>query len=43
VLFLGAASMAGAIFLIVDLDTPFDGWMRISGKPVEFAPQHLRQ
>jgi hypothetical protein len=43
VLFLSAASIAGAIFLIVDLDTPFDGWMRISGKPVELALQHLRQ
>jgi hypothetical protein len=43
VLFLSAASIAGAIFLIVDLDTPFDGWVRISGAPVELALQHLRQ
>ncbi len=43
VLFLSAASIAGAILLIVDLDTPFEGWIRIPSAPVEIALQHLRQ
>ncbi len=43
VLFLSSASIAGAIFLIVDLDTPFDGWIRISSAPVEIALQHLQR
>ena len=30
----GAVSMAGAIFLIVELSTPYSGWLRLSPAPV---------
>ncbi|WP_431269654.1 hypothetical protein [Dankookia sp. P2] len=33
----GALSVGGAIFLIVELDRPYDGLMRISDRPVRAA------
>jgi hypothetical protein len=36
-LFIGALSVAGAIFLVLELDTPYGGMMRISDAPLESA------
>jgi len=35
--FVCALSVAGAIFLILELDGPFDGLIRISPEPVRYA------
>lgn len=43
VLFLCALSVAGSIFLILELDQPFDGLMRISSAPLRYALSHLGQ
>ena len=36
-LFICAASLAGAIFLILELDRPFDGMIRVSSGPLRDA------
>lgn len=41
VLFLAALSVALALFLIVELDGPFDGIIRVSPAPIHFALEHL--
>lgn len=41
VLVLGAASIASAIFVILDLDTPFGGLFRVSSQPLRTALVHL--
>jgi hypothetical protein len=43
VLFVCALSVAGAIFLILELDRPFEGLMRISSEPVRNALTRLGQ
>lgn len=43
VLFLCALSAAGAIFLILEMERPFDGLMKISDAPVRAALAHLGQ
>ncbi len=40
-LFLAALSVTGAIFLILELDMPFDGLIRISSEPLRNALQEL--
>lgn len=40
-LMLAALSVAGAIFLVLELDTPFDGLIQISSEPMLSALQHL--
>lgn len=40
-LMLAALSVAGAIFLILELDTPFDGLIQISSEPMLSALKHL--
>jgi hypothetical protein len=42
-LLLSAASISAAIFLIVDLDTPFDGMVTVSRAPVATALGHMGQ
>ena len=42
-LMLAAMSVAGAIFLILELDMPFDGILRISSAPMRNALEHLGQ
>jgi hypothetical protein len=42
-LFLAAASVAAAIFLILELDLPFDGIIQISSAPLRNALAHLGQ
>ena len=43
VLFVCAVSVAGAVFLILELDGPFDGLIRISDAPLGYALEHLNQ
>jgi hypothetical protein len=40
-LLVSSLSVAGAIFLILEMDRPFDGVVRISGAPLESALSHL--
>lgn len=40
-LFLGALSVGGAILLIMELYTPFEGWIRISSAPLRSALEQL--
>jgi hypothetical protein len=40
-LFLCALSLAGAVFMIEELNQPLEGLMRISGAPVRYALAHL--
>ena len=42
-LFVGALSVSGAIFLIMDLDQPFEGLIRFSSAPLRDALMHLGQ
>jgi hypothetical protein len=41
VLFMAAVSVGLALFLIAELDGPFDGWIRVSSAPVRFALENL--
>jgi hypothetical protein len=38
-LFLGSVSVAAAIFLVLELGTPFDGEVKISGEPIRRAAE----
>ncbi|MCI0587508.1 MAG: hypothetical protein L0323_11770 [Planctomycetes bacterium] len=40
-LFLCALSVSGAAFLILELDGPFDGWIKVSGDPMRYAVSQL--
>jgi hypothetical protein len=42
-LFVCSLSLAGALYLIVEMDHPFDGLMRISSVPMRDALAHLEQ
>jgi hypothetical protein len=41
-LVVGAASMSAAIFLILELNHPFDGWIRVSPAPLLQTLEHLK-
>ena len=41
VLGVAAVSVAAAVFFIVELDGPFDGWIKVSGEPLRFALSNL--
>ena len=43
VLFLCALSVAGSIFLILEMDRPFEGVMKISSAPLRYTLSHLGQ
>src|SRR5262245_44157472 len=43
VLLVAALSVAAAVFLIVELDGPFDGLIKVSGEPLRFALENLRR
>jgi hypothetical protein len=40
-LFLGALSLAGAVFMIEELNRPLEGFMRVSSAPLQYALTHL--
>jgi hypothetical protein len=41
-IFLGAVSIASAVFVILDMDGPFGGWFAVSSEPLRSALAHLR-
>jgi hypothetical protein len=43
VLFVAALSVAAAVFLLIELDAPFDGLIKISAEPMRFALSQLGQ
>jgi hypothetical protein len=43
VLFVAAISVAGAVFLILELDSPFDGVIKVSTAPLRYALTQLGQ
>ncbi len=43
VLFVAALSVAAAVFLILELDGPFDGLIKISSGPLRYALSQLGQ
>jgi hypothetical protein len=43
VLFLGSCAISAAIFLVLDLDRPLEGFIKISSNPMRDALQHLNQ
>ena len=43
VLVICAFSVAGSVFLILELDTPFSGFMKVSGEPLRLALAQLGQ
>ena len=43
VLFLCALSVSGSIFLILEMDQPFDGLIKISSAPLRYTLSHLGQ
>jgi hypothetical protein len=43
VLFVCAVSVGSAVFLILELDGPFDGLLKVSADPLRYAVAHLNQ
>jgi hypothetical protein len=43
VLFLGACAISAAIFLVLDLDRPLEGFIKVSSNPMRDALSHLDQ
>jgi hypothetical protein len=43
VLFVCALSIASALFLVLEMDTPFEGWLKVSAQPMRYALSHLNQ
>jgi hypothetical protein len=43
VLFVCALSVGSAVFLVLELDTPFEGVLRVSADPLSYAHAHLNQ
>ncbi len=43
VLFVCALSVSSAVFLVLEMDTPFDGLLKISADPMRYAYAHLNQ
>jgi len=43
VLFVFAVSVGSAVFLILELDQPFDGVLKVSAEPLQYALAHLNQ
>ena len=43
VLFVCALSVGSAVFLVLEMDAPFDGWLRVSAAPSRYAYAHLNQ
>ena len=41
--FLAALSLAGAIFMIEELNRPLEGFLKISGAPIQYALSHMGQ
>jgi hypothetical protein len=42
-LFACTQSIGGALFLVLEMDGPFDGLIRVSPDPVRFAHSHMHR
>jgi len=42
-LFLSAVSVAGAVFLVLEMNGPFEGLIRVSSDPIRYALEHMGQ
>ena len=43
VLFVCGLSVGSAVFLLLEMDTPFDGVLKVSAEPLRYALAHLNQ
>ena len=43
VLFLCALSVSAAVFLILEMDKPFEGMIKVSAEPLRYAYERLNQ
>ncbi len=43
VLFVCALSVSLAVFLVLEMDSPFDGLIKVSADPLRYAYAHLNQ
>jgi hypothetical protein len=43
VLFVCALSVGSAVFLVLEMDAPFDGLLKVSADPLRYALAHLNQ
>jgi hypothetical protein len=43
VLLVCALSIGSALFLVLEMDTPLDGWLKVSADPMRFTLSHLDQ
>jgi hypothetical protein len=43
VLFVCALSIASALFLVLEMDAPFQGWLKVSAQPMRYALSRLNQ
>lgn len=43
VLFVCAVSLGSAVFLVLEMDTPFDGLLKVSEDPIRYAYEHLNE
>ena len=43
VLFVCAVSVSSAIFLVMEMDGPFDGLIKVSPDPLRYAHSHINQ
>jgi len=42
-LFLSALSVAAAVFLVLEMDGPFEGLIKVSSDPLTYALSHMSQ
>jgi hypothetical protein len=38
-----ALSIASALFLVLEMDSPFEGWLKVSAQPMRYALSHLNR
>jgi hypothetical protein len=43
VLLVCSLSISSALFLVLEMDSPFDGWLRVSAEPMRYALSQLNQ
>lgn len=43
VLFVCALSIASALFLVLEMDSPLQGWVKVSAQPIRYALSHMNQ
>jgi hypothetical protein len=43
VLFVCSLSIGSALFLVLEMDSPFDGWLKVSAEPMRYTLTQLNQ